>query len=89
MGERELRTAKPNPSIPGCSGHTHYSLWDRDGKTNLFADASDPQGMSPLMRHFIAGVLHCLPDVLPMYMPFVNRYMHPSETKRQTEGRPM
>ena len=67
------RAAKPNASIPGCSGHTHYSLWDAEGKHNLFHDASDPLGMSQLMKHFLAGQLHCLPDILPMYMPFVNR----------------
>ena len=68
-----LFTAKPNASIPGCSGHTHYSLWDKEGKTNLFADPSDARGMSKVMKHFLAGQLRCLPDILPMFMPFVNR----------------
>ena len=66
--------AKPNASIPGCSGHTHYSLWDAATNTNLFHDPADPRGMSTLMKHFLAGQLRCLPDILPMYMPFVNRY---------------
>ena len=71
--EPDVPAAKPNPSIPGCSGHTHYSLWDLDGTKNLFHDPADPKGMSDLMKHFLAGQLHCLPDILPMFMPFINR----------------
>ena len=34
--------AKWNAELPGCSGHIHQSLWDRDGKTNLFHDDARP-----------------------------------------------
>src|SRR5206468_9898894 len=30
--------AKWNSQLPGCSGHTHQSLWDREGSRNLFFD---------------------------------------------------
>ncbi len=30
--------------------------------------------MSPTMRHFIAGILHCLPDIMPFLAPNVNSY---------------
>ena len=30
--------------------------------------------MSKTMRHFIAGQLHCLPQLLPLYAPFINSY---------------
>ena len=72
--------AKPNASLPGCSGHVHYSLWDLEGKKNLFWDSSDPKQMSQLMKHFIAGQLHCLPYITPMLVPNVNSY------KRLVEG---
>ena len=42
--------AKWNADLPGCSGHVHQSLWDRDGKTNLFHDATRPHQMSAAVR---------------------------------------
>lgn len=67
--------AKPDASLPGCGGHLHLSLWGLDEKSNVFYDKDDPQRMSTLMRQFIAGVLHALPDILPMYLPNINRYV--------------
>ncbi len=64
--------AKWNSLLPGCSGHTHLSL--RDDKTNLFYDAKDPLKMSDTFRSFLAGLLHCLPDILPFLAPNVNSY---------------
>ncbi|HEY4287160.1 MAG TPA: glutamine synthetase family protein [Puia sp.] len=72
--------AKVSESLPGCSGHVHQSLWTADGSRNLFYDGESPVGMSPLMESYIAGQLHCLPYVLPMYAPTVNSY------KRLVEG---
>jgi glutamine synthetase len=64
--------AKWNIALPGCSGHVHQSLWD--DKENLFFDGKDKQKMSPIMRSYIAGQLHCLPHILPMLAPTVNSY---------------
>jgi glutamine synthetase len=64
--------AKISEDLPGCSGHIHQSLW-RDGK-NLFHDKDKTNGMSDLMESYIAGLLHCMPHVLPMYAPTVNSY---------------
>ncbi len=72
--------AKWNAELPGCSGHIHQSLWSPDRSTNLFYDASDADKMSSLMRQFIAGQMHCLPHILPMFAPTVNSY------KRLVEG---
>ena len=72
--------AKWNASLPGCSGHIHQSLWTMDGATNLFFDASVPDKLSTLARQYIAGQLHCLPYILPMYAPTINSY------KRLVEG---
>ena len=72
--------AKWNKDLPGCSGHVHQSLWDAGETTNLFYDAEDPDGISETMRHYIAGQLYCLPDILPMYAPTINSY------KRLVEG---
>ena len=72
--------AKVSETLPGCSGHVHQSLWSADGSRNLFHDAGTPTGMSKLMESYIAGQLHCLPYILPLYAPTVNSY------KRLVEG---
>ena len=73
--------AKPRHGLPGNSGHMHVSLVDADGK-NLFArDTPDPDAPWPDVeyltdtgRHFLAGVLEGLPDVMPMVAPTINSY---------------
>lgn len=72
--------AKWDENLPGCSGHVHQSLWDKDAAKNLFYDEKDAQGMSQTMRHYLAGQLHCLPFILPMLAPTINSY------KRLVEG---
>lgn len=72
--------AKISENLPGCSGHVHQSLWDREAKKNLFHDDNDEGRMSGLMKSYIAGQLHCLPEILPMIAPTINSY------KRLVEG---
>jgi glutamine synthetase len=72
--------AKWNENLPGCSGHVHQSLWSGDGKQNLFFDKKSKTNMSALLENYIAGQLHCLPHILPMYAPTINSY------KRLVEG---
>jgi glutamine synthetase len=72
--------AKQISSLPGCSGHIHQSLWDLEKKKNLFFDADSENEMSAVMKSYIAGQLHCLPEILPMFAPTINSY------KRLVEG---
>lgn len=72
--------AKWNEDLPGCSGHIHQSLMDKEGKTNLFFDHNATDKMSVIMKQFIAGQLHCIPFILPLIAPTVNSY------KRLVEG---
>jgi len=72
--------AKWNEAYPGCSGHIHQSLWDTKSDKSLFYDKKDKNGMSDLMQSYLAGLLHCLPEILPMYAPTINSY------KRLVEG---
>ncbi len=72
--------AKWNENLPGCSGHIHQSLWSKDQSKNLFYSADDEFNMSDLHKHYLAGQLHCLPYILPMYAPTINSY------KRLVEG---
>ncbi|REL24088.1 glutamine synthetase [Rhodohalobacter sp. SW132] len=66
--------AKWNNHLPGSGGHIHQSLWDEDGSKNLFYDEERKEKYSELMEHYIAGQLHCLPYILPLYAPTVNSY---------------
>jgi glutamine synthetase len=72
--------AKWNKELPGCSGHIHQSLWDIESKKNLFFEQTSESKMSKLMESYVAGQLHCLPFILPMFAPTVNSY------KRFVEG---
>lgn len=72
--------AKWSSTLPGCSGHLHQSLWDKKSHKNLFYNEKDSSKLSPMMESYMAGVLHCLPDLLPFYAPTINSY------KRLVEG---
>lgn len=65
--------AKWSASLPGSGGHLHQSLSDDSGR-NLFYDAEDKNSLSQLGRQYLAGMLHCLPHILPMFAPTVNSY---------------
>ncbi|KAL2022979.1 hypothetical protein VTK56DRAFT_4194 [Thermocarpiscus australiensis] len=73
--------AKPKQGLPGNSGHMHVSLVDKDGNNLLFRGDPDPDPpypdvayLSDLGRHFLAGILDGLPDVMPMVAPTINSY---------------
>jgi glutamine synthetase len=68
--------ARWNPSLPGCSGHLHQSLWSDEGDDarNLFFDADDPRRISDTLRSYVAGQLTLLPEILVLLAPTVNSY---------------
>ena len=74
--------AKPKHGMPGNSGHVHISLSDLKTGKNLFVreqvDSNPPwedvAHVSDLGRHFLAGVLAGLADVMPLLAPTVNSY---------------
>ncbi len=73
--------AKPREGLPGNSGHMHVSIVDQQGN-NLFyrperdedAEWVDIEHLSDMGRHFLAGLLDGLPDVMPLVAPTVNSY---------------
>lgn len=73
--------AKPKQGLPGNSGHMHVSIVDKSGKNMLARETRDDNAqwediayLSDLGRHFLAGVLDGLPDVMPLVAPTVNSY---------------
>ncbi|RKF55977.1 Type-1 glutamine synthetase 2 [Erysiphe neolycopersici] len=73
--------AKPRYGLPGNSGHMHVSLVDKNGK-NIFAreeidkdaEYEDIANLSDAGRHFLAGLLDGLPDIMPIFAPTINSY---------------
>ncbi len=65
---------KPFADQAGSGAHCHWSIWDADHSTNRLADDSSPDGLSPLARHAIGGVLAHLPGLLAMTTPSVNSF---------------
>jgi glutamine synthetase len=64
---------KPFPDQIGNGAHIHFSLWDGDGR-NLFYERSAPDGLAPIGRQFIAGVLEHLPALVGLTCPSFNSY---------------
>lgn len=63
--------AKPMETEPGSAMHIHQSILDADGR-NIF---SAPDGnASPAFFHYIAGLQSYVPQVMPMFAPYVNSY---------------
>jgi glutamine synthetase len=61
----------------GNSCHIHFSLRDEAGHPVFAAPAEgpdDPHGMSPVMRHFLAGQLAALRELSLLYAPNINSY---------------
>ena len=56
----------------GSSSHVHQSLW-KDGEP-AFYDADADMGMSRLMSHYMAGLIHYAPDYTYFLAPYVNSY---------------
>ncbi|KAB0582548.1 glutamine synthetase [Ideonella dechloratans] len=63
--------AKPMEAEPGSAMHIHQSIHD-DQERNIF---SQPDGSaSPLFAHYIAGLQTYIPQLMPMFAPYVNSY---------------
>ena len=56
----------------GSASHVHQSLW-RDGQP-AFYDKDAAFGMSAVMQHYMAGLIHYAPDYTFFLAPYVNSY---------------
>jgi glutamine synthetase len=66
--------ARWNSQLPGCGGHAHQSLTDAMTGKNRFFDEKAEHKMSAEFRSYVAGQLHCLPEVLPFFAPIINSF---------------
>src|SRR3954463_8824778 len=65
---------KPFADQAGSGAHLHWSIWDKAHRTNRLADPNGADGLSPLARNAIAGVLAHLPGLLALTTPSVNSF---------------
>jgi glutamine synthetase len=74
MGLYATFMPKPIANINGSGMHVHQSLADARTGKNLFYDADDAYGLSPVARHFIAGLLAHAKGMIAILAPLVNSY---------------
>jgi glutamine synthetase len=63
---------KPIAGVQGSGMHTHVSLWR--GEDNAFVDESDPAGLSPIAKGFIAGLLRHAHEITAVTNQWINSY---------------
>lgn len=73
-GLRASFMPKPFAHLTGNGCHTHLSVWDTAGTTNLFHDEAGELGLSSLAYHFIGGVLHSAEALCAFTNPTINSY---------------
>lgn len=66
--------AKWSNDYPGQSGHLHISLADLSTGRNAFHAEGAPHEMSETMKHFVAGQVRYLPELLSMVCSTINSY---------------
>ncbi|WP_420023897.1 glutamine synthetase family protein [Cereibacter azotoformans] len=65
--------AKYDHRRAGSSSHIHQSLWTLDGEPAFF-DADEPNGMSEVMKQFLAGQLAHAQEITAFLAPYINSY---------------
>ena len=73
-GLRATFMPKPFVHLTGNGCHAHISLWDPDGKTNLFYDQQGELGLSTLAYHFLGGILAHANALTALFTPTVNSF---------------
>ena len=73
-GMRATFMPKPIEGLTGNGCHAHVSVWDVDGKKNVFADQKGELGMSQVGRHFLGGIMKHASALAAITNPTVNSY---------------
>jgi glutamine synthetase type III len=77
-GLRATFMPKPIAGLTGNGCHCHISVWDKTGKTNVFAGAGDGQtgevGLSERGKHFLGGIMKHASALAAITNPTVNSY---------------
>lgn len=72
-GLRASFIPKFKTKITGSGMHVHESLFDQEGN-NIFFDESKPYFLSDMAKHFVAGQLKYIKEIVSVVSPSVNSY---------------
>ncbi|MCD2172395.1 type III glutamate--ammonia ligase [Rhizobium sp. C4] len=73
-GLRATFMPKPFKGLTGNGCHCHISVWDNDGKVNVFADKQAEFGLSAEGKHFLGGIMKHASSLAAITNPTVNSY---------------
>ena len=73
-GLRATFMPKPFPGLTGNGCHAHISVWDKDGRTNMFFDDADEMGLSQQGYNFLGGIMKHAEALAAITNPTVNSY---------------
>lgn len=73
LGKAVTFMAKWSYGLAGNSSHIHQSLWSVNGKP-LFYDEKAENGMSALMKSYMAGLLAHSSEITYFLAPYINSY---------------
>ena len=73
-GYRATFMPKPIEGLTGNGCHVHISVWDKDGKSNAFADDGMELGLSEKGRNFLGGIMKHASALAAITNPTVNSY---------------
>jgi len=64
----------PTPNEGGTGAHFNHSVWDKNGKKNIFYDPTKKDNVSDFARHWTAGLLKNMNAITAFFCPTVNCY---------------
>jgi len=73
-GLRATFMPKPIKGLTGNGCHAHISVWDKEGRTNVFTDGTHDLGMSDIGWHFLGGIMKHASALAAITNPTVNSY---------------
>ena len=73
-GFRATFMPKPFAHLTGNGCHTHVSVWDKNGKKNMFLDKKDELGLSKTGYNFLGGIIESADKMAAIFNPTINSY---------------
>ncbi|MGH8502134.1 MAG: type III glutamate--ammonia ligase [Gammaproteobacteria bacterium] len=73
-GLRATFMPKPFGELTGNGCHMHVSVWDQEGRRNLFDDPAGELGLSHMGYRFLGGIMYSAEALCSIFNPTVNSY---------------
>ena len=73
-GLRATFMPKPFAGLTGTGCHAHISVWDKEGRVNMFYDPTEEMGLSRQGYNFLGGIMNHAEALAAITNPTVNSY---------------